>query len=63
MATRILKIEELQLAYEYALKKQEEKEEQKRIREQMREEAKLLKRYRRGSKGYRKKNNGITLTL
>lgn len=38
-----LKMEELQLAYEYALKKQEEKEEQKRIREQMREEAKLLK--------------------
>ncbi len=38
-----LKVDELQLAYEYAQKKQEEKEEQKRIREQMREEAKLLK--------------------
>lgn len=38
-----LKINELQLAYEYAIKKQEEKEEQKRIREQMREEAKLQK--------------------
>lgn len=38
-----LKIEELQLAYEYAVKKQQEKDEQRRIREQMREEAKLQK--------------------
>lgn len=38
-----LKIEELQLAYEYAEKKQAEKEEEKRIREQLREEAKLQK--------------------
>lgn len=38
-----LKIEELNLCYEYAVKKQEEKEEQKRIREQLREEAKLQK--------------------
>jgi chromosome segregation ATPase len=38
-----LKIKELHLAYEYAVKKQEEKDEQKRIREQMREEAKLQK--------------------
>lgn len=38
-----LKIQELQLAYEYALKKQEEKEEQRQIREQIREEARLLK--------------------
>ena len=38
-----LKINELQLAYEYAVKKQEEKEEQRRIREQMREEARMLK--------------------
>lgn len=37
------KLEELHLAYEYAVKKQEEKDEQKRIREQMREEAKLQK--------------------
>ena len=37
------KIDELNLAYEYALKKQQEKEEQKRIREQLREEAKLQK--------------------
>ena len=38
-----LKIQELQLAYEYAVKKQQEKEEQRRIREQMREEARLQK--------------------
>ncbi len=38
-----LKLEELFIVYEYRVKKQEEKEEQKRIREQMREEAKLLK--------------------
>lgn len=37
------KIEELKLAHEYALKKQQEKDEQKRIREQLREEAKLQK--------------------
>lgn len=38
-----LKIEELTLAYEYQCKKQEEKEEQKRIREELREQAKLAK--------------------
>ncbi|OFS23477.1 DUF4041 domain-containing protein [Clostridium sp. HMSC19A10] len=38
-----LKLKELDLAYEYELKKQEEKEEQQRIKEQMREEAKVLK--------------------
>lgn len=38
-----LKIEELYLAYEYQVKKQEEKEEQKRIREELREQAKLKK--------------------
>lgn len=38
-----LKLEELYLTYEYQVKKQEEKEEQKRIKEQMREEAKILK--------------------
>lgn len=36
-----LKVQELALAFEYAQKKQEEKEEQKMLREQMREEAKL----------------------
>ena len=38
-----LKLQELNLCYEYSVKKQEEKEEQKRIREQLREEAKLQK--------------------
>jgi hypothetical protein len=38
-----LKLQELYLVYEYQVKKQEEKEEQKRIREEMREEAKLIK--------------------
>lgn len=36
-----LRLEELYLVYEFQLKRQEEKEEQKRLREQMREEAKL----------------------
>lgn len=38
-----LKINELNLAYEYQVKKQEEKEEQRRIREELREQAKLQK--------------------
>ncbi|HEY9574045.1 MAG TPA: DUF4041 domain-containing protein [Lachnospiraceae bacterium] len=38
-----LKIDELNLAYEYAMKKQEEKERQKEERERLREEAKLQK--------------------
>lgn len=38
-----LKRQELHLVYEYELKKQEEKEEQKRLREQMREEAKAMR--------------------
>ena len=38
-----LKMDELHLCYEYQVKRQEEKEELKRIREQMREEAKLQK--------------------
>lgn len=38
-----LKIDELTLAFEYAQKKQEEKEEQKALRAQMREEARLQK--------------------
>lgn len=38
-----LKIEELELCYEYQVKKQEEKEEQRRVREQLREEAKLAR--------------------
>ena len=38
-----LKLKELYLCYEYQNKKQQEKEEQKRLRDQMREEAKVLK--------------------
>lgn len=38
-----LKLDELSLAIEYAIKKQDEKEEQKRIRQEMREQAKLEK--------------------
>ena len=38
-----LKMNELYLMHEYQLKKQEEKEEQKRLREEMREQAKLQK--------------------
>ena len=38
-----LKIDELHLAYEYQVKKQEEKEEQRRIREELREQEKLRK--------------------
>jgi hypothetical protein len=38
-----LKLDELHLCYEYQVKKQQEKEEQKRIREQMREEAKVAR--------------------
>lgn len=38
-----LKMEELHLMHEYQLKKQSEKEDQKRIREEMREQAKLQK--------------------
>lgn len=38
-----LKIEELRLAYEFEIKKQEEKEEQKRQREELREQARLEK--------------------
>lgn len=40
-----LKLEELYLTHEYALKKQEEKEEQKRIQEQIREEQKAIKEF------------------
>lgn len=38
-----LKIQELELCYEYQVKKQEEKEELRRMREKLREEAKLAK--------------------
>lgn len=49
-----LKLEELKLSHEYALKKQSEKEEQRRYREQLREEAKLLKEIEEARKQYLK---------
>ena len=58
-----LKLQELDLAYEYEVKKQEEKEEQKRINEQMREEAKVLKEIEREKEKIKKEekhfNNAI----
>lgn len=58
-----LKIDELQLAYEYAQKKQAEKEEQKRIREQMREEARLLKEIEEARKDIEKEQKHYTNAL
>lgn len=52
-----LKFEELNLCYEYSIKKQEEKEEQKRIREQLREEAKLQKEIEEARKTIEKEKN------
>jgi len=45
-----LKIKELMLTYEYLQKKQNEKEEQKRIREQIREEEKALRDYEKAER-------------
>ncbi|MFR9543333.1 MAG: DUF4041 domain-containing protein [Rikenellaceae bacterium] len=42
---KCLKVRELQLSYEYKLKRQEEKEEQRAIREQMREEEKAAREF------------------
>lgn len=52
-----LKLEELYLSYEYELKKQEEKEDQFRIKEQMREEAKALKEIENIKKKIEKEEN------
>lgn len=57
------KLEELHLAYEYAVKKQEEKDEQKRIREQMREEAKLQKEIEEARKDIEKEQKHYTNAL
>ena len=58
-----LKIQELQLAYEYVAKKQEEKEEQRRIREQMREEARLQKEIEEARKDIEKEQKHYTNAL
>lgn len=54
---RDLKIEELQLAFEYAQKKQQEKEEQQALKAQMREEAKLQKEIEEERKKLEKEQN------
>ncbi len=58
-----LKLDELNLSYEYAVKKQEEKEEQKRIREQLREEAKLQKEIEDARKDIEKEQKHYTNAL
>lgn len=58
-----LKADEIKLAYEYSLKKQEEKEEQKRIREQMREEARLMREIEETRKDIEKEQKHYTNAL
>ncbi|EPY2285865.1 DUF4041 domain-containing protein [Clostridium sporogenes] len=58
-----LKIEELQLAFEYEVKKQEEKEEQKALKERMREEAKVLKEIELAKKKIEKEETHFTNAL
>ncbi len=55
-----LKLEELYLVHEFALKKQEEKEEQAAIREQMREEAKAQKEIENQMKKLEKESSHYT---
>lgn len=52
-----LKMDELHLAYEYQVKKQEEKEEQRRIREELREQEKLAKEIEEARKKIQKDKN------
>ncbi|ARD66066.1 MULTISPECIES: DUF4041 domain-containing protein [Eubacterium] len=52
-----LKLQELNLCYEYALKKQQEKEAAKEERERLREEAKLAKEIEEARKNIRKEQN------
>jgi len=49
-----LKLQQLELTYEYKLKRQEEKDEQRRIREQMREEEKAQREYEKAIKAAEK---------
>ena len=55
-----LKLEEMHLAYEYEVKKQEEKEELREAREREKEEKKLQKELEREKKKFNKENNKIT---
>lgn len=52
-----LKLKELSLVYEYENRKQEEKEEQRRIREQMREEEKAQREYERAKRDAEEEEN------
>ena len=58
-----LKIQELYLSYEYELKKQTEKEEQRRIKEQMREEAKVAREIEEAKKTLRKEATHFTKAI
>ncbi len=58
-----LKIEELQLAHEHAVKVQDEKEEQKRIKEAMREEAKAEEEMRKAMEKAEKDETAATAAL
>ena len=55
-----LKIDEMHIAYEYEIKKQEEKEELREAREREREEKKLQKELEREKKKFDKENNKLT---
>lgn len=58
-----LKYDELYLAYEYQLKKQEEKEEQKRLKEQLREEKTLQKEIEQARKDIEKEQKHYSKAL
>ncbi|MBS6646773.1 MAG: DUF4041 domain-containing protein [Clostridiaceae bacterium] len=58
-----LKLQEMSLCYEYSLKKQEEKEEAKRIREEQREEQKLLREIEEARRTSEKERSHYTRAL
>ena len=58
-----LKLEELYLSYEYQVKKYEEKEEQKRIRAEIREEAKFLKEIEDAKRKFEKEEQHFSKAL
>jgi len=58
-----LKLDELNLAVEYAMKKQDEKEEQKRIRDELREQAKLEKEIEEARKRIRKEQTHFSSAM
>lgn len=58
-----LKLEELYLAYEYECKKEEEKEEQRQIKERLREEAKILAEIEKAKEKIRKEKEHLEKAL